>query len=206
MIRYLAIALVAAVLYVALGVTVAHAPPGPIDQWGRSLLGGDVHLALLFTESCWWYVLLAINLVLIAVAVRFPRWRARVIYSIVTTVIGWQVSDVLKNVFRRPRPDYWRVIHEPTYAYSSGHAMFATVVYGCWAWFIWRSDLPRPVRLVVSPLLILWATGIIWSRLALGAHYVTDLIGGVLLGITMLSLGAAVREALSRRAAERAVA
>jgi membrane-associated phospholipid phosphatase len=77
--------------------------------------------------------------------------------------------------------------------------MFATIVYGLWAWYIWHSDLPRPVRVVVAPLLVLWACGILWSRLALGAHYVTDLIGGVLLGLTAIALASAARIALRKR-------
>jgi membrane-associated phospholipid phosphatase len=70
--------------------------------------------------------------------------------------------------------------------------MFAVLVYGLWAWFIWNSDLPRGVRGVVAPLLALWGCGVIWSRLALGAHYVTDLVGGVLLAATILALASAV--------------
>ncbi len=58
------------------------------------------------------------------------------------------------------------------------------LVYGLWAWFIWNSGLPRNVRAVVAPLFALWGCGVIWSRLALGAHYVTDLVGGVLLAVT----------------------
>ncbi|HEY4442042.1 MAG TPA: phosphatase PAP2 family protein [Candidatus Elarobacter sp.] len=198
MIRYLAAAGAFAVVYVLLGIAVSHAPPSGIDLAGRALLGGPPHLALLFTESCYWYVLVALGLIGIAVAIRARSWRERIITSIVTTVVFWQLSDLLKNLFRRPRPDYWRIIHEPTFAYSSGHAMFATIVYGLWAWFIWRSDFPRPVRVVVSTVLGLWAVGILWSRLALGAHWVTDLIGGILLGLVGLSLGAAVRAALHR--------
>jgi membrane-associated phospholipid phosphatase len=203
MIRYLAIALAAALLYVWLGVSVSHAPPHGVDVWGHVFAGHGKFLALVFTESCWWEMLLALALITIMVAVRYPAWRARVMLAIPTTLITWQLSDVLKNVFRRPRPDYWVLIHEPTYAYSSGHAMFALLVYGLWAWYIWNSDLPRNVRILVAPLLALWACGIIWSRLALGAHYVTDLVGGVLLGTTMLALACAIAGAVGTRARAR---
>jgi membrane-associated phospholipid phosphatase len=197
-IRYLAAAFACALAYAALGIAVSHAPPSGIDLAGRALLGGSPHLALLFTESCYWYVLVAFGIAGIIVAVRAPAWRERIITWLVTMVVFWQVSDALKNVFRRPRPDYWRIIHEPTFAYSSGHAMFATIVYGVWAWYVWHSDLPRPVRLVVAPLLVLWAVGILWSRLALGAHYVTDLIGGVLLGVTAIAVANTIQLALRR--------
>jgi membrane-associated phospholipid phosphatase len=185
-------ALVAAMLYVWLGDTVSHAPPRGVDLAGRALAGEAPRLALIFTASCWWPVLVALGLAAVAVAVRFPGWRARVLFALPTTLVTWQVSDALKNVFRRPRPDYWSLIHEPSFAYSSGHAMFAVLVYWLWAWFVWRSDLPRGVRAVLAPLLALWGCGVIWSRLALGAHYVTDLIGGALLALAALGVAAAV--------------
>jgi membrane-associated phospholipid phosphatase len=191
-IRPLAVALVAAVLYAVLGAAVSHVPPFGIDVAGRAFAGQATFLALVFTESCWWEMLLALGIITILVAIRFPGWRVRVAAALAATLVTWQVSDVLKNVFHRPRPEYWKLIHEPTFSYSSGHAMFALMVYGLWAWFIWTSDLPRSVRRVVAPLLALWACGIVWSRLALGAHYVTDLIGGVLLGVTALALTSAV--------------
>ena len=201
MIRYGALTLAFAAIYALLGAAVSHAPPSAIDRAGHALLGGPPHLALLFTESCYWNVLLALGIAGIIFAVRVPAWRERIVTSLVTTVVFWQVSDALKNVFARPRPGYWRIIHEPTFAYSSGHAMFATIVYGLWAWFVWRSDLPFALRVTVAPLLVLWAAGIIWSRLSLGAHWVTDLAGGVLLGLVALSAGAAVRAALHERRA-----
>ena len=198
MIRPLAVALIAAIAYVALGLSVSHAPPSGIDLAGRSLAGQAPTLALIFTASCWWEALLGLGIIAVAVAIRYPAWRGRVIFAVVTTLVSWQVSDVLKIAFRRPRPEYWRLIHEPTYSYSSGHAMFAVLVYWLWAWFLWNSGLPRPLRFVATPVLALWGCGVIWSRLALGAHYVTDLAGGVLLGITMLALAAAIRSAIER--------
>lgn len=197
--RPLAVAVVAAILYAALGAAVSHAPPQGIDLAGRAVAGQAQHLALLFTRSCLWYVLVVLGLIAVGVAIRFPAWRGRVIFALATTLVTWQASDALKNVFRRPRPDYWRLIHEPTFAYSSGHAMFAVLVYWLWAWFIWNSALARPVRVVVAPFLALWGCGVIWSRLALGAHYVTDLIGGVLLAVAALGVASAASTLARRR-------
>jgi membrane-associated phospholipid phosphatase len=200
-VRSLAIALGAALLYAALGIAVSHAPPSEIDLAARPLAGHATQLALIFTASCWWEVLVTFAIGAIVLAVRVPAWRARVWFAIPTTLVAWQLSDVLKNVFQRPRPPYWYLIHERSYAYSSGHALFAVLVYGLWAWYVWHSDLPTPVRRVLSTLLALWGCGVIWSRLALGAHYVTDLIGGVLLAVTVLGLANAVAELLRRRLA-----
>jgi membrane-associated phospholipid phosphatase len=200
-VRFLAVALVAAILYAGLGLAVSHVPPFGIDLAARPLAGHAQKLAYILSESCYWYVLLGYGIAWIVLAVLVPGWRARVIYANSTMLVTWQLSDFLKNLFRRPRPDYWVLIHEPTYSYSSGHAMFALLVYGLWAWFIWNSGLPRPLRLVLAPLLALWAGGIVWSRMALGAHYPTDLIGGILLGTTTLSLAAAIWAALRARRA-----
>ena len=196
----LAIAAVAAILYAALGVAVSHAPPSAIDRAARPLAGQDVHVAWIFTASCLWPVLVSVG-VLGVIAAFFVRglWRARIVTAIVTTLVFWKVSDALKDLFRRPRPEYWYLHHETSWSYSSGHAMFATIVYWLWAYFVWKSALPDAIRFVVAPLLALWGCGVIWSRLALGAHYVTDLIGGVLLGVVALSLASAVRAALERR-------
>jgi undecaprenyl-diphosphatase len=188
MIRSLAVALIAAVLYAALGNAVSHVPPFGIDLAGRALTGETPSLALVFTASCWWVALTALGLVALTIAIRYPAWRARTIFALVTTLVTWQVSDVLKNVFRRPRPEYWRLIHEPSFSYSSGHAVFALLVYGTWAWFVWNSGLPRAVRFTLAPLLALWGCGVLWSRLALGAHYETDLVGGLLLATAALAL------------------
>jgi undecaprenyl-diphosphatase len=88
--------------------------------------------------------------------------------------------------------------HETSFSYSSGHAMFAVLVYWLWAFFIAQSNLPRDVRAVAAPLLALWGCGVIWSRLSLGAHYPSDLLGGVLLAVAMLSLATAITTSLRR--------
>jgi membrane-associated phospholipid phosphatase len=192
------VALAAALLCGLLGSSVSEQPPAGIDLAGRAVAGEWPHIALVFTASCWWYVLVSLGILSIVLALVVPAWRARVIFALVTTLAAWKASDVVKDLFARSRPEYWILHHETSASYPSGHAMFAVVVYGLWSYFIATSTLPQPLRGVLSAAVALWGAGVIWSRLALGAHFVTDLIGGVLFGITILAAAAAVTGGIPR--------
>jgi undecaprenyl-diphosphatase len=186
------VAVGAALLVGFLGYGVTVAPPGALDRAGRVLADEWPHVALVFTASCWWPALVALGVAALAFAAFVPSWRARVFFSVLATVVAWQASDAVKNVFGRPRPDYWILHQETSASYPSGHAMFAVVVYGLWSYYLATSALPLGPRRVLAGLVALWGAGVIWSRLALGAHYVTDLIGGVFFGCAMLAAAAAV--------------
>jgi undecaprenyl-diphosphatase len=188
----LGIGLVCALAYALLGNAVSHVPPGAFDGAAEPLAGVAPQLAWIFTASCLWPALVAAGVLVLGLAAFSPAWRTRALFSVILTVVAWQSSDLLKNVFARPRPAYWVLHQETSYAYSSGHAMFAVVVYGLWAYFIYRSRLPEALRRTLAPLLAAWGLAVIWSRLALGAHYPTDLIGGALLGLAFVSLGSAL--------------
>jgi membrane-associated phospholipid phosphatase len=186
------IALAAGLLCGFFGSVVANAPPAGVDLAGRALVGEWPRVALVFTASCWWQSLVPLGVLALVLAEFVPIWRRRVFFSLVTTIVAWQASDALKNVFMRSRPDYWILHHEKTWSYPSGHAMFAVIVFGLWSYYFATSELPRMPRIMLAAGFGLWGLAIIWSRLALGAHFVTDLIGGVLFGITMLAAATAI--------------
>lgn len=186
------VALVAALACGFLGTSVSNAPPDGIDLAGSALAGEWPRVAIVLTASCWWYVLVSLAIVAIVFAAVRPAWRSRVAFSVLTTLVAWQASDAIKNLFQRSRPPYWIVFHETSWSYPSGHAMFAVVVYGLWSYYIYTSTLAPPLRGLLAGATLGWGIGVIWSRLALGAHYVTDLIGGVLFGITMLAIATSV--------------
>jgi len=188
----LAVALICAVAYTALGLAVSRSAPSAFDRAAEPLAGHGVAIAWILTESCLWPVLVTFGVLALALAAVSRVWRARALFSAILTVVAWQTSDLLKALFARPRPAYWTFHHETSFSYSSGHALFATIVYGLWAYFVCRSSLPVALRYPLAALLTLWGLAVIWSRLALGAHYPTDLIGGVFLGATFLGAGFAV--------------
>jgi undecaprenyl-diphosphatase len=108
-------------------------------------------------------------------------------------------SDFFKAFFQRARPPEWFAIHETSFGYASGHATLSLAFYGLWAYVAWRAMAPSPGRTALVVGLGLWIAAIGWSRLALGAHYPTDLLGGYLLGGAWLVLAMRAVDRLTGR-------
>lgn len=194
--RFLLVAILAYGLFFALGVAVAHRLPGELDVASHVLIGHGNLLAWLLTESVYLAFLAPLCLLLLVAGIVRPRWRARIIVSIAVLVAMWAASDVLQHFFMRPRRLDWIVKHETAYSYPSSHATLATAFYGFWAYLFARSELPQGTRVTAAAALGTLVAAILWARLALGAHYPTDLAGGVLLGLCGVSLALALCSAL----------
>jgi undecaprenyl-diphosphatase len=95
-------------------------------------------------------------------------------------------------LFHRSRPDAWLGIQERDLSYPSGHAVTAMVFFLGFALLAWYAPLPRPVATAIVVMLGICVVGIPWSRLALSAHYLTDVMGGLLLGTAFLCAALAV--------------
>jgi undecaprenyl-diphosphatase len=176
------VALVCAVLVFALGALVAHRPPTSVDVAAGSLRGSAVPLALFFTGLGRWPVLLGLSIVAAgtAIALRTGLTAVAVLYA--TQVLSQGANAAVKLLFHRARPDAWLHIHETDLSYPSGHAVTAVVFFVGFAILAWHAPLPRPVAAAISAALLVCAIGIPWSRMALAAHYFTDVLGGLLLG------------------------
>ena len=186
-------AIVAFGVFAWLGSYVVHnGEPLLFVSWERALLNHSTLIAWWLTWSCYVYVLVPVAVVLIVVAWRVPSWRVRAVFSLAMLLLCWQGADLFQHLFARPRRLDWVVRHESAFSYPSSHAAISFGFYGLWAAMIWRSELSRTVRTILPLLLVALVLGICWSRLALGAHYLTDLVGGALLACALLSAGVAV--------------
>ncbi|MFJ8264309.1 phosphatase PAP2 family protein [Rummeliibacillus sp. NPDC094406] len=96
-----------------------------------------------------------------------------------TVIIGTVIlNGILKQLFHRARPDFHRLIEAGGYSFPSGHAMSAFSFYGIVAFLLWRhipNRLGRTALILVSIIFILMI-GI--SRIYLGVHYPSDIVGG----------------------------
>ncbi len=139
----------------------------------------------MFTWTLYLQWLAPLGIASIVVAILFPQWRIRVALTLIVLLVMWFASDQLQHLFGRPRRMDWVVKHETAMSFPSGHATLAVAFYGLWAYLLSRSHELRPRgRTVASGLLIALVLAVCWSRLALGAHYPSDVVGGILLGVS----------------------
>ena len=120
------------------------------------------------------------------------RYGAAAFFSVATGG-ALAIDATMKVIFERPRPklDYAAVL--PDYSFPSGHSMNGIVFYVGLALIIW-SVFGRRVGLLATVAAAVLAFGIGVSRIYLGYHYLTDVVGGFLAGIAwLLIVGAAFR-------------
>jgi undecaprenyl-diphosphatase len=170
----------------ALGFYVSQRTPARIDVETVAVRGTAIPLALFFTALGRWPALLALSVVAALAAWRLGTGVGAVVLLYATQVVSQGASTLLKLGFHRSRPDHWLVIQEKDWSYPSGHAVTAVVFFVGFAILAWHAPLPRPLAVTITAVLLVCAIGMPWSRLALGAHYLTDVIGGLLLGAAFL--------------------
>ncbi|NBH60750.1 PAP2 family protein [Anaerotruncus sp. 80] len=105
------------------------------------------------------------------------------------------VYKAAKEIFQRPRPDFAvRLIEEGGYSFPSGHSMNGLVCYGILIYLIRRYCKNRKLANVLTGLLGFLIIAIGCSRVYVGVHYPTDIIGGWSLGAAYLCIAIIILE------------
>ena len=107
---------------------------------------------------------------------------------IINMLIMWALISILKRTFKRKRPNINRLVNEKGYSYPSGHTMTAIIFYGFNIFLIIVSNIYMPLKIsliiILSTLILL----IGYTRIYLGVHYLSDVIGALLFGSSYLLL------------------
>lgn len=98
------------------------------------------------------------------------------------------VGSLLKLILRRDRPitEYVEHMYLDTFSFPSGHAAGTVPVFGLLAYLVALSYQPWGVAVAAVIAIITFLIGV--SRVYLGAHYASDVIGGWIVGLSGLAV------------------
>jgi membrane-associated phospholipid phosphatase len=176
-----------AAAFLLLGYRVARGPAAWPDSLAPRVFGRATRAAVVFTVSGYARAIGAACTIAVIVALAEHALAAAAVI-VLTQIVSQLAVAAIKALYDRARPANWLFRKEPGSSYPSGHATTAVAFYGTWLWLASHSALPEPLKTLLVAALAVWIVGICWSRIALGAHYPTDVLGGVLIGAAFLSL------------------
>ncbi|HMA41888.1 MAG TPA: phosphatase PAP2 family protein [Gemmatimonadales bacterium] len=118
----------------------------------------------------------------IAAAYAVAAGRPRMVLALAWTPLAFLLDSAIKVLVHHPRPTEAMIALPPDFSFPSGHAVAASALYVTLA--LLAAGMERragPRRLLITSS-VLVAVLVAWSRVYLGVHYLTDVLGGLMLG------------------------
>lgn len=123
--------------------------------------------------------LCSLSLIFLFIKKRWP------IALVSTSLISVAFNQGIKNIVKRPRPLRLRLIEESGYSFPSGHAMGSMAFYGFVILLISKSKINKYFKMVLILILSVLILLIGVSRVYLGVHYPSDIVGGFILSMAL---------------------
>lgn len=98
------------------------------------------------------------------------------------------INQILKHIFKRSRPTEFRIIDESGYSFPSGHSMVSMAFYGYLIYLVYKNIKNKYLKWILIVVLSILIVLIGISRIYLGVHYTSDVLGGYLLSVSYLVL------------------
>ena len=128
-------------------------------------------------------IFLSIATVMLFLLIKNKKIGLSIISNIVIITI---LNQLLKRLLQRPRPTEFRIVEETGYSFPSGHSMVSMAFYGYLIYLIYRYIKNKYVKWTLITILSILICLIGISRIYLGVHYTSDVLGGFLLSISYL--------------------
>lgn len=176
-------------LFIILSILVFTGIIHPLDEAMQSFIlkirnSHLTNIFTIFTNMGGAYALTAIAFLLILI----KRNKKISLLIAINLIIVFLTSQVFKIIFRRTRPAEIFLVNATGYSYPSGHTMVSSAFYLYILYLINKKIHNRILKIILGIMTILLILSISFSRIYLGVHYITDVIGGLLLSIAYLML------------------
>lgn len=165
---------------------------------------GPVRVSRVLTDWVWdpWTMRALTAVVVIVLWRRGARLLAG--WVVATSLFGTLLQQGMKAAVGRERPQWADPVDSAHYAaFPSGHVMSAAVACGLLVWLLRLHGAPSPVWWGSLVLTAVSVAGVALTRVYLGVHWVSDVLGGALLGVTLVAFSVAGHTAYRGRWATR---
>jgi membrane-associated phospholipid phosphatase len=196
----LVVALAALVVLEVTGVALSRPDTAVLDWMLTRRTAGLTRIAVPVTDSGASPVLFPLVAVTgVLVGLRTKRWwpGLAALAVVVTGVLSRLALATVVGDARPPLAD--RLVAVEGFSFPSGHAATSALVAGALSWLLWQLVRGRPGRLAIVAALGAWALLVALSRMYLGVHWVSDVLGSWLLAGAWLAVLLTAAAHLRRR-------
>jgi undecaprenyl-diphosphatase len=117
----------------------------------------------------------------------FKKHWLQLIVFVTASVGGEILNTIIKDIIARPRPGISQLVSETGFSFPSSHSMGSTVVFLILVIGIWQYTKNQRLTLISLLVAIVLILLIGLSRIYLGVHFPSDVLGGYFAGICWLS-------------------
>ena len=143
---------------------------------------GLTFIMLFITNFCNPIILILLSLVILLIC----KDKKMGLIIMINLLVSILLNIIFKGIIQRDRPLEDFLIIESGYSFPSGHSMVSMAYYGLIIYFIYKKIKDKRVRNVLMILIGLLILAIGFSRIYLGVHFASDVIGGFFISIIYL--------------------
>ncbi|KIC78998.1 phosphatase PAP2 family protein [Streptococcus constellatus] len=182
----------ALLLFVILGYVVKFHPNylKDFDSLIQITLRGDLpHTLTFFFSSVTSLINTPVIMIWVAVLAGFflyKKWWSEAILLIGNLALTGLLVAFLKNIYQHSRPAIQHLVEEGGFSFPSGHALASTLIFGTLLIIVSQRIKSVQTKRILQSLMIVMIFIIMTSRVYLGVHYPTDVLGSFLLGLGIL--------------------
>lgn len=119
------------------------------------------------------------------------------VFFMVVIAIGGIFLYLLKDLIQRARP-LNPLVSETSFAFPSGHAMTSVIFFGLLIYLLSKKTKSTKLNLAAIALSLIFVIIISFARLYLRVHWFSDVLGGIAIGIFVLTGSILIREKLEK--------
>lgn len=125
------------------------------------------------------------------ILIRIKKKKEALFFSMNTMGL-WIFNEVLKQIFKRPRPSGLKLVEASGYSFPSGHAMIFMGISILLAYYILTCLKKKGLAIFISTLILVYSVLVGLSRVYVGVHYISDVFAGWFAGILWSSSSIAI--------------